>query len=166
MSLEIHLLLRGFGTHWVWRHIRYYSNYRFDPPSTRKLIPAAIGFPIIILLLIPVRMYICPLVCSAEELFELDAPVASPFTMESVGASVVGVRASTETSPEETSGETDGQESESGEEDDWRRAMERGDAMKLKRRTSSMVGARTRRESKTLDTRGGVMTGESSRAPI
>ena len=84
--------------------------------------------------------------------------------MESVGASVVGVRASAETSPDETSGETDGRESESQDEDDWRSAMERGDAMKLKRRTSSMVGARTRRQSKTLETRGAVMTGESSRA--
>ena len=109
-------------------------------------------------------MYICPLVCTAEELFELDAPVASPFTMESVGASVVGVRAPAETSPDETSGETDGRGSESEDEDDWRSAMERGDAMKLKRRTSSMVGVRTRRQSKTLETRGAVMTGESSRA--
>jgi hypothetical protein len=83
--------------------------------------------------------------------------------MESVGASVVGVRASAETSPDETSGETDDRESEP-DEDDWRSAMERGDAMKLKRRTSSMVGARTRRQSKTLETRGAIMTGESSRA--
>ena len=110
-------------------------------------------------------MYICPLVCTAEELFELDAPVASPLTMDSVGASVVGVRASAETSPDETSGETDDRESESEDEDDWRSAMERGDAMKLKRRTSNMVGARNRRESKNLDTRGAVMTGESSREP-
>jgi len=109
-------------------------------------------------------MYICPLVCTADELFELDSPVASPFTMESVGSSVVGVRVSARTSLEEASGETDGQDSESEDEDDWRSAMERGDAMELKRRTSSMVGARTRRESKTLETRGAVMTGESSRA--
>lgn len=106
------------------------------------------------------------MVCTAEELFELDAPVASPFTMESVGASIVGVRALTETSPEETSGETDGEESGPEDEGDWRSAMERGDAMKLKRRTSSMVGVLTRRESKTIETRGAVMTGESSRAAI
>src|SRR5271156_4167619 len=104
-------------------------------------------------------MYICPLVCTADELFELDAPVASPFTMESVGASVVGVRMTSENvSPEETSGETDGRESDSGDEREWESAMERGDAMKLKkRRTSSAVGGRTRRESGSLDTRGAVM---------
>ena len=111
-------------------------------------------------------MYICPLLCTAEELFELDAPVASRFTMESVGASVVGVRESQNTGPEETSGETDAVESESDEDEEWRSAMERGDAMKLKRRTSSQVGARTRRESATLETRGAVMTGESSSAAI
>jgi boron transporter len=135
--------------------------------SISELIVAAIGFPIIILILIPVRMYICPLFCTPEELFELDAPVASPFTMESVGASVVGVRVAHPETPEDTSGETDAVESgsESGDED-WGSAMERGDAMKLKRRTSSNVGSRIRRESSILDTRGAVMTGESSRAPI
>jgi len=126
---------------------------------------AAIGFPIIILLLVPVRMYICPLICTPEELFELDAPVASPFTMESVGASVVGVRATTSAeSPEETSGETD--ERESSEDEDWRSAMERGDAVKLKRRTSSMIGTRTKGESSSMNIRGAVMTGESSRASL
>jgi hypothetical protein len=86
--------------------------------------------------------------------------------MESVGASVVGVRASAATSPEETSGETEAAESDSDVDEDWRSAVERGDALKLKRRTSSMVGGRTRRESRTLDTRGSVMTGESSGAPL
>lgn len=46
---------------------------------------AAIGFPVIILLLIPVRSFIMPLWFSREELSALDAPTASPFTMESVG---------------------------------------------------------------------------------
>jgi hypothetical protein len=110
-------------------------------------------------------MYICPLFCTPEELFELDAPVASPFTMESVGASVVGVRALNIQTTEDTSGETDGQESESGD-DDWGSAMERGDAMKLKRRTSSNVGGRIRKSVSSFETRGAVMTGESSRAPI
>lgn len=83
--------------------------------------------------------------------------------MESVGASVVGVRTGVE-SPEDTSGETD--ERDSGSEDeDWRSAMERGDAVKLKRRTSSAIGARTRRESSSFDTRAAVITGESSQAP-
>ncbi|KAI9759935.1 MAG: hypothetical protein M4579_001968 [Chaenotheca gracillima] len=46
---------------------------------------AAIGFPIIILLLIPFRTFIMPKYFKPEELAILDAPTASPFTMESVG---------------------------------------------------------------------------------
>jgi hypothetical protein len=46
---------------------------------------AAIGFPIIILLLIPARTWILPKFFTPEELRALDAPTASPFTMESVG---------------------------------------------------------------------------------
>ncbi|KAL8673321.1 MAG: hypothetical protein Q9168_002245 [Polycauliona sp. 1 TL-2023] len=46
---------------------------------------AAIGFPIIISLLIPVRTFILPRYFTPEELSVLDAPTASPFTMESVG---------------------------------------------------------------------------------
>jgi hypothetical protein len=46
---------------------------------------AAIGFPVIIMLLVPVRYFIVPhLGFSAEELDILDGAVASPFTMESV----------------------------------------------------------------------------------
>lgn len=46
---------------------------------------AAIGFPIIILLLVPVRTFLLPKYFRPEELNILDAPTASPFTMESVG---------------------------------------------------------------------------------
>lgn len=46
---------------------------------------AAIGFPIIILVLIPVRTFLLPKYFTNEELGVLDAPTASPFTMESVG---------------------------------------------------------------------------------
>lgn len=46
---------------------------------------AAVGFPIIILLLIPVRTLLLPKWFTAEELSLLDAPTASPFTMISVG---------------------------------------------------------------------------------
>lgn len=46
---------------------------------------AAVGFPIIILLLIPARTFILPKYFTAEELRFLDAPTASPFTMISVG---------------------------------------------------------------------------------
>ncbi|KII86632.1 hypothetical protein PLICRDRAFT_43269 [Plicaturopsis crispa FD-325 SS-3] len=49
---------------------------------------AAIGFPVIILLLIPLRIIIVPrLPFTSEELAILDGPTASPFTMESVGGS-------------------------------------------------------------------------------
>ncbi|CED82769.1 anion exchanging protein [Phaffia rhodozyma] len=50
---------------------------------------AAIGFPIVISLLIPVRIWIIPrLPFTPEELAILDGPTASPFTMESVGGSI------------------------------------------------------------------------------
>lgn len=46
---------------------------------------AAVGFPVFILLLIPVRAWLLPRVFTDEELSTLDGPTASPFTMESVG---------------------------------------------------------------------------------
>ncbi|KAL8692853.1 MAG: hypothetical protein Q9218_002203 [Villophora microphyllina] len=46
---------------------------------------AAIGFPIIILVLVPVRTFLLPKYFTQEELSILDAPTASRFTMESVG---------------------------------------------------------------------------------
>lgn len=47
---------------------------------------AAIGFPVVIMLLIPLRTVIVPrLPFTDEELAILDGPTASPFTMESVG---------------------------------------------------------------------------------
>ncbi|KAI1096718.1 HCO3 transporter family-domain-containing protein [Rostrohypoxylon terebratum] len=48
---------------------------------------AAVGFPVFILALIPVRAVVLPRVFTREELGVLDAPTASPFTMESVGGS-------------------------------------------------------------------------------
>ncbi|KAF2711152.1 hypothetical protein K504DRAFT_376464 [Pleomassaria siparia CBS 279.74] len=46
---------------------------------------AAIGFPVSILLYIPLRTFVLPKWFSPDELARLDAPTASPFTMESVG---------------------------------------------------------------------------------
>ena len=46
---------------------------------------AAIGFPIILLAPIPFRVMVMPKLFRKEELEALDAPTASPFTMESVG---------------------------------------------------------------------------------
>lgn len=48
---------------------------------------AAVGFPVVILALIPIRALVLPRVFSPHELGILDAPTASPFTMESVGGS-------------------------------------------------------------------------------
>lgn len=51
---------------------------RIHPPTTA--LPAAIGFPIVILLLIPLRTAIVPkLPFTEEELAVLDGPTASPF---------------------------------------------------------------------------------------
>ncbi|KAJ7134334.1 bicarbonate transporter [Mycena epipterygia] len=50
---------------------------------------AAIGFPVIIMLLIPLRVLVVPrLSFTPEELAILDGPTASPFTMESVGGTL------------------------------------------------------------------------------
>ncbi|KAH7411612.1 HCO3 transporter family-domain-containing protein [Phaeosphaeria sp. MPI-PUGE-AT-0046c] len=46
---------------------------------------AAIGFPVFIFFYIPLRTFIMPHFFTSEELSILDAPTASPFTMESVG---------------------------------------------------------------------------------
>jgi boron transporter len=46
---------------------------------------AAVGFPIFILALIPIRAFVLPKWFTSEELSLLDAPTASPFTMISVG---------------------------------------------------------------------------------
>ncbi|KAH0556230.1 hypothetical protein GP486_005840 [Trichoglossum hirsutum] len=59
---------------------------------------AAVGFPVFILLLIPVRTFLLPKYFTGEELSILDAPTASPFTMESVGGNY-GVPGSTDVLP-------------------------------------------------------------------
>ncbi|KAH8652375.1 HCO3 transporter family-domain-containing protein [Xylariales sp. PMI_506] len=48
---------------------------------------AAVGFPVFILALIPMRALLLPRLFTPEELGLLDGPTASPFTMESVGGS-------------------------------------------------------------------------------
>ncbi|KAL1881885.1 hypothetical protein Daus18300_000939 [Diaporthe australafricana] len=51
---------------------------------------AAVGFPIFIFALIPVRALLLPRIFTPQELAILDAPTASPFTMESVGGTYGG----------------------------------------------------------------------------
>lgn len=46
---------------------------------------AAVGFPVVIMVLIPIRALLLPKWFTPQELGILDAPTASPFTMESVG---------------------------------------------------------------------------------
>ncbi|KAI0400603.1 HCO3 transporter family-domain-containing protein [Xylaria palmicola] len=46
---------------------------------------AAVGFPVVIFALIPLRALVLPRLFTPHELGVLDAPTASPFTMESVG---------------------------------------------------------------------------------
>jgi hypothetical protein len=46
---------------------------------------AAVGFPIFIFALIPIRAMLLPRIFTPEELEILDAPTASPFTMEGIG---------------------------------------------------------------------------------
>ncbi|KAK4453643.1 HCO3 transporter family-domain-containing protein [Podospora aff. communis PSN243] len=52
---------------------------------------AAVGFPVFIFALIPVRALLLPRWLTPEELAVLDGPTASPFTMESVGGVYGGV---------------------------------------------------------------------------
>lgn len=98
---------------------------------------AAIGFPVIILFLIPVRSFILPKWFTREELSILDAPTASPFTMESVGgthdytedeaeASSVN-RAGGELGPNHLRRSTDSRSSDSAIEDN----LERGENIEL-----------------------------------
>lgn len=46
---------------------------------------AAVGFPVFIIALIPIRALLLPKFLRPEELAVLDAPTASPFTMEGIG---------------------------------------------------------------------------------
>ncbi|KAL9606752.1 MAG: hypothetical protein Q9179_000108 [Wetmoreana sp. 5 TL-2023] len=106
---------------------------------------AAIGFPIIILILVPVRTFLLPKYFTREELSILDAPTASPFTMESVGGNHGEDVAVISDDP----GVTDRpQSSEKPDEDD---TIERGEAGKttsgnlqrgLRSRSEGVVSAR------------------------
>ncbi|KAI0157647.1 HCO3 transporter family-domain-containing protein [Xylariaceae sp. FL1272] len=62
---------------------------------------AAVGFPVIILALIPVRALVLPQFFTEKELRILDAPTASPYIMEGIGGSYGGV--DQDEAPESTS---------------------------------------------------------------
>lgn len=95
---------------------------------------AAIGFPIFILVLVPVRTFLLPRYFTPEELSLLDAPTASPFTMESAG----GIFDSPPTStPPEADDDSTHEVQDTMEENDL---VERGEASTnrkdIRRRTS------------------------------
>lgn len=59
---------------------------------------AAIGFPVFIFVLIPIRALLLPRVLRPEELAVLDAPTASPFTMKGIGGAWGGAETDDSTS--------------------------------------------------------------------
>lgn len=102
---------------------------------------AAIGFPVIILLLIPVRSFIMPLWFSREELNALDAPTASPFTMESVGGTYGLEEEPVEVTPRvstrnEGDGVLQGRQSSSSDSAIENNDLERGEAYEMHSRSS------------------------------
>lgn len=68
---------------------------------------AAVGFPVIILALIPIRALLLPRLFSQEELSVLDAPTASDFIMEGIGGSWGGASTGS-TTPNVNENEHDG----------------------------------------------------------
>ena len=99
---------------------------------------AAIGFPVIILALIPVRTFLMPRWFWPEELNALDAPTAGAFVMESVGGAYGEDTTPTTTSDVPTPAEEDemkkqesgtGEENESGSIED---TLERGESYELR----------------------------------
>ena len=86
---------------------------------------AAIGFPIIIFLLIPFRTWVMPKWFRDEELRALDAPTAGPFVMESVGGAYGG---GDDNTPTATTGTPRDDSDENAVVDD---TMERGESHEL-----------------------------------
>lgn len=105
---------------------------------------AAVGFPVIILALIPFRTFVLPRWFSAEELALLDKPTASPFTMVSVGGNF-GEEDEGDSSPSAGS-ESPGQGVLVGDESD-EAAAERGEGsgVGMKRRESWLAEGRSGR---------------------
>ncbi|EPE30212.1 hypothetical protein GLAREA_12935 [Glarea lozoyensis ATCC 20868] len=107
---------------------------------------AAVGFPVIILLLVPVRTFLLPRWFRDEELRVLDAPTASPFTMVSVG----GNYGESDSAEESAGGETEGGVVVGKEDGDVGRA-ERGEVSE----GSSSGGRRVKRRESWRGERGG-----------
>ncbi|CCF37885.1 hypothetical protein CH063_09115 [Colletotrichum higginsianum] len=69
---------------------------------------AAVGFPVFIMLLIPIRASLLPRWFSADELNALDEPTASPFTMEGIGGAYGNADAGNDSDGTQVSGDSDG----------------------------------------------------------
>lgn len=105
---------------------------------------AAIGFPVIILLLIPFRTWVMPRWFKTEELSKLDAPTAGAFVMESVGGAY-----GESPSPDDTPG---GSPDETGDESAVEDTLERGEGYALRSLHSQQRPESVRRRS--LSSRG------------
>ena len=107
---------------------------------------AAIGFPIIIIALIPVRTFLMPRWFRPEELSALDAPTAGTFVMESVGGAYGEDKSAVPTPGE---GETRnqsyaGSDNESAIED----TLERGESYELRSHSQMQRPNQVRRRSR------------------
>jgi boron transporter len=96
---------------------------------------AAIGFPVIILLLIPFRTFAMPYWFTDEELRTLDAPTAGEFVMSSVGGSF-GYDNSDDTTPVAEMEDEGGITHDANEHRNIEDGMERGESHELRARTS------------------------------
>jgi hypothetical protein len=89
---------------------------------------AAIGFPVIIMLLIPIRAFAMPKWFRPEELAALDAPTAGAFVMESVGGAYGETPSGGPTPNNGFSGSPD----ETGDESAVEDTLERGEGYQLR----------------------------------
>ncbi len=115
---------------------------------------AAIGFPIIILCLVPVRTFLLPKCFRSEELNALDAPTAGAFVMESVGGAYGE-------SAEPTPARRDS-EDESAIED----TLERGESYELRSHSQMQRPDNVRRRSRSQKGRPVDMMGEGAGGSI
>ena len=116
---------------------------------------AAVGFPIIILLLIPFRTFILPKWFTDEELRLLDAPSASPFTMISVGGNFGEDLESSEEAETAVQSASDGMLANEVHGDSDEGAAERGEGpdVGLKRRESWRAEGRSGRHAESIGCR-------------
>lgn len=118
---------------------------------------AAVGFPIIILLLIPFRTFALPKWFTDEELRILDAPTASPFTMISVGGNFgEDANLSEETENGKNSASNTGSEGMlvsdlAGDSDEGAAERGEGPGVEMKRRESWMGEGRSGRYRESIE---------------